>query len=173
DTLEDEKRQQKKYIPFERDLWGRVLPMYIEYGLNSKLITEEIPRLPEGLDVLVLFKEAQLILSESEKLDLIERKRNLGVMSLEAAYTLLHPGLDKEEVKAALEELKADENVVAAQLKIAELQAKIDVMMHDMGVVSANELRGTRFDADGNMTFTTKINPDETPILDEIDDNEG
>jgi len=173
DSIEDERKSQRKFIPVEKDIWSRLIPKFIEYGKSIKELDDSWPRLPENMDMSILFPPAILILSEADKLLEIEQKMNLGLITIKDAYKILHPDLSDEQVEEELESISIESGSVARKLENDKKQAYIDKIYLDTGVVSASDVSSNRFDEEGRTVYTTTPDHEDADILLTIDKNEG
>lgn len=103
--------------------------------LDKKYITTD---LPEDSEVELEFAGPEMIQSESEKLEIISTKIELGVMSTLDAISEIR-GVDKDGAKEILEEVKTDEIFVTGEEEDGDNKEGINQDSESQGTVEGDE----------------------------------
>ena len=131
ESMEDVQDQQQVFYDAEKESWALV-EAWLEYlqrtEKGSLVDVLQTAKLPVGIDVAVSFPQVQLLLSEKEKLEIIEKRKDLGINTMVELLMKDDPTLTME---AAEEKLK----------KIIE--EKINRMIDAMSTAEENKVEAT------------------------------
>lgn len=98
---------QKMFSGVEHSMWRKIAKWHNLYYTLGLLEEEykEIGQLPDDLEVVVKFVEPKPVISEKEKLEILEKRRDLGVNTMAELIQLDNPSMSEEEAKAKLEKI--------------------------------------------------------------------
>lgn len=85
----------------------KIIKAYINTYSGTDLLQYDIGPIPEGADIEVKFFEPQSVLSENEKVDLLQKKIDLGLISKVEAI-MYDRGLPEEEAEKVLEKIQKE-----------------------------------------------------------------
>jgi hypothetical protein len=121
EATDDISDKQKSYKDIERQLW-EIIKLWHNMLLESGELADEfaeIDALPEDLKVSVKFNEIKPVISESEKLDVLKKRKDLGLNSALELLKLDNPDLTDDEAIKKLLEIKKE--------KLENMKAVVDV----------------------------------------------
>lgn len=109
ESMEDVNEQQQLFIDKEPEMWDIINGWLQLYGSESSLDDSLVGlQIPETDTVVVSFPGQQVIMTEKEKLDNIQLRKDLGLNTMAELVRIDQPGLNDEEAKAKLKKI-ADE----------------------------------------------------------------
>lgn len=117
ETTEDVKDQAQLYLDNEPKMW-EVIAAWIELYKSKGVLTEELSDVEFNPDDLVIqINEPKFIQSESEKLDNLKKRKELGLNTLIELLMIDNPGMAKVDAEAKLLVIKeeAEQAVTDAQ----------------------------------------------------------
>lgn len=143
ESMEDVQEQQELFLDNEPVMWEIINKWLQLYGSEGTL-AEDLQGLsfPDDLKVNLEFKPPQIIMSEKEKLEAIQLRKDLGLNSMEELMKIDRPGISDQE---AMEKLK----------KIQEERTK---RMKDMSSAGVNPPNGAQ---DASKENGSQQKPDE------------
>lgn len=119
EAREDVGDKEKQYQDIERQLW-EIASKWLEVGSGAGELTPEwqaVGSLPMDLDVAVKFAKPQAVVTETEKLDAMKARADLGISSKVDLIMIDNPELTREQAEEKL--MKIMEEKVAAMAQFA------------------------------------------------------
>ena len=109
ESMEDVSDQRALFQEKEQDTF-RIISKWHEFFQGENQIDEEFRDmiLPEDFELSVEFGQPQPIISESEKLDVIQKKKDLGVATMVDLIKELYPGLTDEQAQEKLDQINKE-----------------------------------------------------------------
>jgi hypothetical protein len=147
ESMEDVQDQQQIFHDNEGEIW-ELIAKWINLFKSKNLLVEDLSQftLPEDLQVQLKFPDPRPIMSEKEKLDNLQLRKELGLNSQEELLMLDDPSLTKEQAKQKLKSIMEDKLNNMTQ------------MMGDMNGGSAGQGNGQQGNQDQN-NFDTGAGP--------------
>lgn len=127
EVLEDRKKQHDSFMRFEEELWDKLafkmMPYWRSVGeLNEKVNYEFSP----DFSVNIILKEPTVQLSESEKVDIVIKKLDAGLINQRMAMQELNPDLTDDEIEKILESLESSNNIMVMDQPEPQLQEEVN-----------------------------------------------
>lgn len=120
ESTEDVEDAQHEFAVAERKEW-KVIAGWYNYLYDRNALNEDwsvVGRLPEPgkLEVVVKFNPANQFIPESERLDNMRKKKDLGITTQLDMLMQENPGMTEEEATAKLMEIKKEQEEAAARM---------------------------------------------------------
>lgn len=109
ESLEDMKEQRQIFIDNEQEIWEIITKWLEVFQENGSLDPDyEDLSLSEGFEVSLEFVEPGAIASESEKLDNIQKRKDLGLNTMRELIKKDQPGLSDEQIEEKLKQIEEE-----------------------------------------------------------------
>lgn len=115
ESTEDINESQGYFIKREREFWVRV-QKWLEVFRSAESLVPELETLPDfdGSEVNVRFKSQGVVLSEKEKLEIIELRKKLGINTMIELLKIDDPSLSDKEAEVKLRNIAKDQLIKMA-----------------------------------------------------------
>lgn len=116
ESMEDVQDQEQIFRDKEPEVWELVRdwsPLYID-KLEPEFKENALPS--DDFDVTLKFNPPQAVQSEGDKLDNLQKRKNLGINTLEDLIMMDNPGLTKDEAQAKLKQIEDEAKLLAGRL---------------------------------------------------------
>lgn len=131
ESTEDVKDQMQIFLDNEPRLW-RVIGKWLDLYRSKGLLTEDLKNIEYNWDALSInIKEPQTIISESEKLDNLKKRKELGLNTMLELILIDNPGMNDTDAEKKLLEL-----IEEKQKAILDAQAMMMKPDEESGVQS-------------------------------------
>ncbi len=121
ESTEDVKDQVQLFLDQEPSLW-EILKKWVDLYKERKLLIEDLQEVDfDPKEILINILEAKPIQSESEKLDNLKKRKDLGINTMIELIKMDNPGITDEEAEKKLLELTEEK-----QKQMLEAQANMD-----------------------------------------------
>jgi hypothetical protein len=129
ESMEDIEDQRQIFVDNEPTFW-KIFAKWLEVLKSSKELVDDLAdiTLPVDFDVQVKYGQPTTIISESEKLDIMKKKKDLGLLSKLDMLRMEYPDLTDEQLLKKLQEITEE-----------ALQAQVEAQAAMTGEVAAPE----------------------------------
>lgn len=116
ESTEDINDQQQIFVDKEPQIWDLVFRWMNLYGSTGQLVEDlKDIKIPKNSKVVTSFKDQQPILSEKEHLEIIEKRKDIGINTMIDLIKKDNPGMNDEDAKKKLKEILEDKIARAEQ----------------------------------------------------------
>lgn len=144
ESTEDINDQAQIFIDAEPEIWSLIAD-WQEFFKNANVIDEsfgQYPIKPEEVEQMTLsFPKSQVIQSESEKLDNLAKRKDLGINREVELIMLDNPGMSEDDAQAKLDQINAERQKRAADMA-QTMGANADPNAQDVGASSDSQDQG-------------------------------
>jgi hypothetical protein len=121
ESMEDVSDEREEFSDAERLIWSKIAKFMQYFSEQDELdpALEDLI-LPEEFDLKLLFGEPKMIFSESEKLDAIQKRKDLGLNTQEELIMKDRTDFDEADAKRKLEEIKKQKKEMMEDFVVKE-----------------------------------------------------
>ena len=137
ESQEDVKDQQELFVNKEQQVWD-IIKKWMDVYASRNLLDESLlaSPIPDAAEISVSFPQTNIIQTEKEKLEVIEKRKDLGLNTMIELMMLDNPGLTKEQAAEKLVEITKEkiEKMAAAIVSTGnQPNEEIEVEVEDEG----------------------------------------